>query len=539
LKGIQIEGLEDDSTIYSVGSLSRRIDGQHWKANLVLHPKQDKRSLTLSQAPILSRRRVLNPTKQHRVAGYRSQFISPSTDNWKICRVDDCPALEGTRLARSESEQNCFCIKAESGPVVYLPQFELARALFFHDGYLSRTAMESGPLKAEFDVNVDRRVGTAHVNVMPSSGYPLKSLDNYAARRVLSWILIDQSARASYESISRYQMELAVEKNGRRYWNFRFDPPPLKEVIFTVRGKFDEDSNSIFVYEITAVRNLSHDVPPTVEFFHPNFKEYERGEGEGSGGYSGHRPSSHNVYDDSEANSDNNHVILNAPNVVFEFSQPFDTTKVYEKTGSGSKGRKNDDIEGEASDGVSTEEGSAAGELPRADWETVEDESDDAHLYVNKFDCFVLMLNQLESAHGCTIKSKKIQKLPVLPRCNKHILNTDGKPRCIAVIEVTYNDLQYLVLEVDTSDSAKSLSTKLLRLSEGSAWESEIEEIKKEVIKRSLAWPKNVLDRLYGDEGHKGIPHPRSMGDNKGMLKAECIDHWATRVSNWFNLISI
>ena len=147
------------------------------------------------------------------------------------------------------------------------------------------------------------------------------------------------------------------------------------------------------------------------------------------------------------------------------------------------------------------------------------------------------MLNQLENEHGCIIKSKKIQKLPVLPRCNKHILNTDGKPRCIAVIEITFNDNQYVILEVDTSDSATSLSTKLLRLNKETVWAPELEEIKKGVIKRSLTWPKNDLDRLYGNDGHKGIPHPKSKGERKGMLKTKCIEHWASRVSSWFDLI--
>lgn len=97
-----------------------------------------------------------------------------------------------------DKRQHCFCFLANNIQI-YLPQLELARVLFLHDGYLSRSALEPDYLRSEFSIEYPGP-NVAWVNVLPSSSYPLKSLDDYESRRLLSWILIDPDARASYES---------------------------------------------------------------------------------------------------------------------------------------------------------------------------------------------------------------------------------------------------------------------------------------------------------------------------------------------------
>jgi hypothetical protein len=57
----RIKGFSDDSVIHGIGSLFRRIDGPRWFVNLNTLPIKSERSyLTLSQAPIMARQRVLN-----------------------------------------------------------------------------------------------------------------------------------------------------------------------------------------------------------------------------------------------------------------------------------------------------------------------------------------------------------------------------------------------------------------------------------------------------------------------------------------------
>ncbi|HID9872056.1 Tn7-like element transposition protein TnsE [Serratia sp. IR-2025] len=110
-----------------------------------------------------------------------------------------------------------------------------------------------------------------------------------------------------------------------------------------------------------------------------------------------------------------------------------------------------------------TEVSIVGGVLPCAEWTAESYETDDLHLYANKFDCLGTMLDQLVTAHGCVIRSKQLRKLPKFYRCNRHLL-LDGNPRCLAVVEVESQNRIFHILEVDTSDGICSLSTQLLRL---------------------------------------------------------------------------
>lgn len=535
MQGIRFENLEDDTTILSIGSLFRRLDGSQWGVNLELWPYQKKKSLTVSQLPVLVRNRVLNPTTDNGIAGYEQYVSIENSDEWKVCNVGDCPVLQGKRLSDREASQQCFYFRSNEGLNVYLPQFELARALFFHDAYLARTALEADALKIEFDIVPDEVEDAATINVLQSSSYTRKSLDNNAARRVLSWILIDPEARSSYESIGQYQKMHGIEVNGYRHWNFKFNPPKLPGVEFVFRGRFDRDSKSIFVYEITSVRNIVHWVPAKVEFYSPKFKEPVRGEGSGGHRPTDERPDEHSVEDGEDANSNTEHVQLQAPVVTFEFAKPFATSKIYKKKQKNASGRKDDEEGKEASKNVSTEEGDETGGKPQADWDITDDNSDDAHLYANKFSCFQDMLAILETVHKCKVISKQIRKLPKIGRCERHILKTDGSPRCMAVIAINCNGKVFHILEADTSDAAKPLSTKLLLVNEPVRWHQQIVELERQFLKASLCWPTKYLEHICGVKRHKSIPHPKTESANKGELELGSIERWAKRFHSWMH----
>ena len=139
MQGIRFEHLSDDTEIKAIGSLFRRINGSQWGINLGFYPFQPKSSLTVSNAPVLVRRRVLNPTSGYKQAGYKQVFTITDTSSWKVDTINNCPVLENPHPI--EKDQLCFVFQTDTGLTVYLPQFELARALFLHDGYLSRTAL--------------------------------------------------------------------------------------------------------------------------------------------------------------------------------------------------------------------------------------------------------------------------------------------------------------------------------------------------------------------------------------------------------------
>lgn len=534
MQDIQIDGVKNNTSILAFGSLFRRVNGSQWGVNLQLWPSQEKRSLRVSQLPVLVRRRVLNPTEPPKPVGYKRSVTIQDTSNWQICHIADCP-VQHKRIAEQEARQLCFRFQSTGGLNVYLPQNELARALFLHDAYLSRAALEPGSLNVDFDiVHPDERNDPTIINVLGASGYPIKSLDYIANRRVLSWILLDPDARASFESISRYQMNDGFESKGYRHWYFQFDPPMLAGVGLSFSGYFDQQTNSLFAWEVTGVDGITHAVPDKVEFYNPGFTEYVRGTGQGGVRRPPvERPDQHNVQDGADANSDTNPVMLHAPAVGISFAKPFETTKVCKKRQNGTHGRKDDETDGVASKCVSTEDGDTTGGTPQADWNTPADQSDDTHLYVNKFTCFIRMLDQLVNEHHCQILSKEIRKLPKVGRSERHILKGEGLPRCMAVVAISCHGRSFHILEVDTSDGAKSLATKLLLICDKVQWNAQLEELERKLIKGALNWPRAYLDQICDQTGHESIPHPKTSCNHKGHLEPESIDKWAHRVKSW------
>ncbi|WDE11862.1 Tn7-like element transposition protein TnsE [Thalassomonas haliotis] len=526
MDNFRIKGFEDDSVVNGIGSFFRRLDSSRWFVNLNTLPVKRERSyLRLSQAPIMARRRVLNSKVEAAKKGFNRSFTITDTHDWQVAKVKECPAIK--RHLKGDREQNCFVFQIEEGITVYLPQFELARVLFFHDGYLSRTAMMPDILQAEFDVQVNKATGEASIDAMPSSGYKIEHYNEPGCRRVLSWILIDEDVRRSYESIGRYQFLEGKDLGQYRVWDFKFEPPALANTRFSVKGWFDPDSNSMFVHEIQGLGDIPIDLPPTVHFSHPDFVEHVSGKGNGGYAAGTDRPSQHEVDDEAGAGTDNKTVIIRPPVVELSFQKPINTIKVPQKELITSSGKQDDDAPEKASRDVSTDEASAVGELPNADWDNIDDLTDDSHLYLSKFDCFFKMLGLLKEKHGCEVFVYPLRKLPKLPRCKKHLLTTGGNPRCLAVAKVISDGTTYHVFEVDTSDTNKPLSTKVIQASIVEGLEGFIENIERELLKSSLSWPKEYISSTIGRNCHFGISHQKSV--HFGCLTEEEIGKWACR----------
>ncbi|UWX57755.1 hypothetical protein NY406_00195 [Chlorobaculum sp. MV4-Y] len=133
-----------------------------------------------------------------------------------------------------------------NGVTYHLPQLELARVLFFHHAYLARLSLINQRLAQEFDVLQTTGANKAQLNILPTCTLPLYVRENYALRRALAWILLDDDARRSFESIARYQLQHGYDTEQYRLWCFSFDPPRLEGVELTVRGHFDQKLQAFF-----------------------------------------------------------------------------------------------------------------------------------------------------------------------------------------------------------------------------------------------------------------------------------------------------
>ncbi|NQZ52262.1 MAG: hypothetical protein HRT95_19445 [Moritella sp.] len=62
------------------------------------------------------------------------------------------------------------------------------------------------------------------------------------------------------------------------------------------------------------------------------------------------------------------------------------------------------------------------------------------------------------------------------------MLSTDGNQRCSAAVRLMIGDNIYHILEVDTSDAEKPLSTKLIKLKQDETLEFSLENIEAQLL---------------------------------------------------------
>lgn len=411
-------------------------------------------------------------------------------------------------------------------------QFELARTLFFQNGYLARSSVEHDLLNNEYILEDDEENDRAVVNILDTFSGNWELFNDYGYRRLLAWLLLDKEARNSYGSIGTYQLNNGYDVGHYRYWNFRFDPPALEGVRMIVKGNFDAESQTLFVYEITGIRYVPVDIPQTVEFFNPKFYVNIIGKGRANG-MGADRASVHEVDDTSDGSLENKPIMLEGYAAEFEFDRAIETSKISRKKKPIGRGKEDDDEPRKAFRDVSTEEQGPGGDLPSADWNGLNDQTDDVHLYMNKFDSYFKMLDLLEENHGCRVNKFPLRKLPAVGKCQKHILETDKNPRCMSVAHVTADNTGYFLLEVDTSDCSKALSTKVIRTSSIGDIEPHLFEIEKQLLKASLSWPKEYLDKLAGLNNHSWVPHQKS--NRAGAIAADDVEKWAARFHSYLS----
>lgn len=533
MKDYRFKSFDDDVEIWGIGSLFRWISKNKWNVGLHLTPTQRRNYLSLSNAPILARKRRINPSPEFQRRGYKQRVRISDTSEWAVKTIGDCPIKGFAR--RPDAGQLCFVFENYDGRIIFLPQFELARILFFHGTYLSRTAIESDCLRSEFDVAVDNVHNTATIRVMPSASYTVSHFNEPGTQNYLSWLLLDKNARKSYESICKYQRLYGVDTPKYRRWTFQFDPPPLTDVFMQTRGWYVKDANCVFLWEIDEIKNIPNGMPEEVYIEHPKFERSVPGSGQGIHPAGNGEESPLVIHDDVVSNANTTSVVMAAESVAVVFKNAFHVNRV------ASKERKTPTSSvGKETDGtlvsVSTEEGAVDRGLPAADWNTLKDETDYSQFYENKFDCFLDMVRVLIGSYKCIPVSKSIAPLPKVGRCKKHLLS-NGKPRCIAVIELRTGGKTVLLLEVDTSDADKALSTQVLAVNDLARWEASIEQVKQKLVQSSLRWPTDLLDEICGRQRHKGVNHPQAPKGNSGVLDPESVAGWGGRICGWMQML--
>ncbi|ENU15159.1 Tn7-like element transposition protein TnsE [Acinetobacter lwoffii] len=454
-----------------------------------------------SNMPLLARNRRFNQTETF--TPFNESTITIQIDNFQKWNI----------LINESGQYNFSNIVSDINEKykdieIILPQIELARVLFLHNAYLSRSALDQTRLSGEFDII--KGENQTVVNIPTFCNFPPSQYDNVGMRRLLAWILLDTEARTSFESISKKFLSEKFQTKVREYWNFNFVPPSLKGAEITLKVYFSPKKNKYYVNEILAISNLPSEINHTVIFCSPKFTVKNTQESsQGSSRGSKHLQDEDPIIDDKkEANSDKKIAIIDSPKITLALSSPFETKKAVIKR-SGKKGSfNNDDITTLPEPDVGTGESTIFGEIGRGEFENCQDESDDLKLFMKRFESFQAMIEEFRSQNNILSKFRfTISKLPAVNRSKLHKTD-DGNFRSIAEVQLEFQGKKFSILEIDTSDNYKPLSTLIVKVEDFEAWDQNFPIFKQQIIRRSLRWPTAKSLKDIGIP--KGINHPKN-----------------------------
>lgn len=533
----KISHIAKDMKIKKIGALFKKHNSTTWAINLSLENEDGLISsdyTNFSNAKLLRKNSHINPTQEY-TKGYHLRFKITSTQDW-LSSVND------TNLPKGKFVEHYFLFDAVrvdqfGQPMsetikIKLPQFELARSLFFYTPYLARSAIIENSLSIDFDIvsNPDHYL----INILPACSYPISHFNDSGIRRILSWILLDPDIRQSFESISQFCTKYGYDVDQYRIWSFCFNAPHLNGVIFDSYGYYKAETSEFFVNEISGFERISSRISKEVEFYSDKFTESKSGgKGENSSGTknNGKEPT---IKDDEDGNSDDVQIIDVEP-THFDFLEAIETRKTSKKSRHRNHGTKDQDLpSNNATSEVSTIEPIFEGTVPSAEFNGVEDETEDLHLYLDRFSAFQKMIDLFCEENSVKNFSFQLHKLPNIQGHSKHI-KTDGNARCVAEVSFQYNGQNIVILEVDTSDNKKPLSTRVLSLKDVNQWNrTDRAKVLELVVTQCLRWPKGIFKNISSK--NSTLNHPRMNSKNQEISDHELYS-WTSRLKKYLSSI--
>ncbi|USE70859.1 transposase [Pseudoalteromonas maricaloris] len=529
--------LPDNARIQAIGNLFKYNDRKTWDIG-VRFKQSTRKALKFSQLPYLSRQVVLNQAVAALPLGFPIEFTLPDRAFWQTATVGDS-ALVTYKLSEEQS-QKCFVFES-AGKTIYLPQLELARALFFTNNYLANAALINCALDLEFYVDQEPNNDDKEfpldlvINALPTTLCPKVLFDNEGFRHQIAWLLLNSDIKSSFNSIYQYFSQERVRAPNVERWTFRFDPPQLKGVKVAARGWKSSDESTWFINRIELLDGLFFPDISDVGFSHPDFIENKPGSGKGKGGTYPQLPTQREIDENSVGSQDNESALIFCDTTQRIYNRVPRTRKVDAKPRKTSGGKEDEDKPSTLPPDVSTDDPNSRGDTPRAAVDGLDDLTDNADLYLNKFDSFFKMLEILEKEHGVKQSKPIVRKLPEVGRSESHLM-VDGSPRCMAIVMIEHQNEGYLLLEVDTSDGKAAIATKVISaraLAPKGKLRDFIPEIERRLLSNQFCWPKKYFDALVGEGNHKSVSHQPSK--DKGKLTEEKIERWAERFIKHFS----
>ncbi|MGC3873260.1 Tn7-like element transposition protein TnsE [Halomonas sp. GXIMD04776] len=520
MKKILFKDIPTDAKLLAMGNHFRRSgDRQPWRVAAYFRDGQGEeltRNLAVEALCVmgLGRQFVHLEDEPYRSGGFKQEFSLPPVASWQERRLGDCPRLSRRLAARREvAEQKCFVFDTE-GITVWLPKFELARKLFFHAGFLVRAAYHPSGLDIIFNVKLDDEEAI-HIHTPAKTGAPVSTLKKKAYRNLLAWLLLNEDVRRSFDSIWMLLNRDLRERNGYQRWQFDFDPPiTLDGVKVNVRGPYDSDDREMLIWEISGLQGLNaRTSEQEIYFHHPSLKLPVRGTGGDRGSSGAQGADDIEVDTEQEPDEAKERQLIELPMEDIVFSNTATTKLAYNGKKAGILGQEvQGELEGPNNPKVlGIGDDVIGGSIAPGEYQQLEAEEQQ---YSNRFVMLKKIIRQIagESGGKISLQELKVQPLPQLPRCSYHKMK-DEQPRCYLTARFRLEDgRERYILEVDTSDNKKKMSTRIVGFKSGLEIDNRIEKIFKGVVKNSLSWPGSMCrscEVLYS------VHHPKDSESDK------------------------
>ncbi|MGL6415287.1 Tn7-like element transposition protein TnsE [Aeromonas veronii] len=500
-----------NAKLLAVGNFFRANSaGASWHLASIFSQKDEleQRQFGLEMSCILGigREFVAEDEAPYRSNGFQKKFKLPPIAEWREKQLGECPRL-AKRLARNPevASQRCFVFEVD-GLTIWLPKFELARKLFFHTTFLARSAFEPNGLDMIFSVQRDQ--DAIHIHTPAKTGAPARLLQMESYRDLFSWLLLSDGVKQSFESIWRCLNQEQFSFGGRyTRWQFNFEPPAtISGACMDVLGPLDWDSKEMLVWEIKTLQGLELNCFQPISFHHSALKLSVSGNRGGT-----RNPSSSNddIILDAEEDTDESkdRQLLDLPMEGLSFLGQRNIRAVYQGQRVSHFGQK---LEGEDLSGHGSLLGLcddvAGGDIPPTELQQLEEQRE-AEEYPNCFEVLREIIRQISHEPDIDLLELEVKPLPQVLRRSYHQME-DGSSRCYLMARFRLSDRQekYL-LEIDTSDNKKSMSTRVIVMRPGIDPVQGITQILKDVVKSSLRWP--VSMRLHCAT-NESIHHPKN-----------------------------
>lgn len=425
--------------------------------------------------------------------GFRTRMDLPPIEEWQERPLGECSRL-ARRLARNPevAGQRCFVFEAE-GLTVWLPKFELARKLFFHAAFLVRAAFDPNGLDMVF--SVEKEGDVIHIRTPAKTGAPSQLLKIKGYRDHFSWLLLDPDMRRSFESIWQSLNEEQISTSSRyARWRFNFIPPScLTRITMEVQGPLDWDSRELLVWEIKTLKGLKFPSGDTIFFHHPSLRQPVRGEG---GGWIRPARVGEDIEVDAEDEPDEakERQLLELPIEGIDFDGYPATRIAYKGQRINGHGKKVDDdqVPGDGPRVLGVADDITGGTMVPGEFQQLEDQKDQDP-YPNRFALLRDLIREIAQEPGIELLELEVKPLPQVPRCSYHMIGEDT-PRCFLMARFRLDDCrERYLLEIDTSDNKKRLSTRIMGFKESAEVRKCIDRILKDMVKASLRWPSSMV----------------------------------------------